>query len=381
MVRGDGVAATPRGATRTVRRGGAAATPRGPTGDIPRGRAAARIARSRDDEPPPRRRQLNYFGYYKISGKGKLEKCVYTNNALRHDGDEPGATKPPRRGRAEVRWVLILRGTSRGRHPHSNAARIRADAARTGRKRKDAPRYPIDALLRLKRKSSREGQAAAAATAAKAAAARAARPATARQSSLAAKREESANAAAVSVSPDPRATKRQRSDTEGTIVTVATAETGGSVDSDDERDAAAALDAARAVATGSRDASPVHRGDDAAPGAPGSPACWVDDALDDFFDASAPDGLFALDRWGDSPARPPSPGWLAGDRSPARGAAGGGDPPGPPAALSRQHSDASRPPPADARAAAADYDWAEHPIAGTRAELWIGPYPSVASPF
>ena len=63
-------------------------------------------------------RQLNYFGYYKISGKGKLERCVYTNNALRHEGDgTPGVEAPP---------------------------------------------YEIDALLRLKRKSSREGAAAAA---------------------------------------------------------------------------------------------------------------------------------------------------------------------------------------------------------------------------
>mmetsp|Transcript_2784 Transcript_2784/g.9455 ORF Transcript_2784/g.9455 Transcript_2784/m.9455 type:complete len:327 (-) Transcript_2784:44-1024(-) len=63
-------------------------------------------------------RQLNYFGYYKISGKGKLERCVYTNNALRHEGDgAPGVEAPP---------------------------------------------YEIDALLRLKRKSSREGPAAAA---------------------------------------------------------------------------------------------------------------------------------------------------------------------------------------------------------------------------
>uniref|UniRef100_A0A7S3JYV5 HSF-type DNA-binding domain-containing protein n=1 Tax=Aureoumbra lagunensis TaxID=44058 RepID=A0A7S3JYV5_9STRA len=54
-------------------------------------------------------RQLNYFGYYKISGKGKLERCVYTNDALpTNNNGEPGISAPP---------------------------------------------YPIDALLSLKRKS------------------------------------------------------------------------------------------------------------------------------------------------------------------------------------------------------------------------------------
>ena len=27
-------------------------------------------------------RQLNYFGYYKVQGKGRLSACVYTNDAL-----------------------------------------------------------------------------------------------------------------------------------------------------------------------------------------------------------------------------------------------------------------------------------------------------------
>ena len=27
-------------------------------------------------------RQLNYFGYYKVQGKGRLAACVYTNDAL-----------------------------------------------------------------------------------------------------------------------------------------------------------------------------------------------------------------------------------------------------------------------------------------------------------
>lgn len=53
-------------------------------------------------------RQLNYFGYYKISGKGKLERCVYTNDGLGDGG-------------------------------------------------LDAPPYEVDALLRLKRKSTRDG--------------------------------------------------------------------------------------------------------------------------------------------------------------------------------------------------------------------------------
>ena len=62
-------------------------------------------------------RQLNYFGYYKVQGKGRLSACVYTNDAL---------------------------------------------AAAEG----GPPDLPVDALLALKRKSSREGAAAAAAAAA-----------------------------------------------------------------------------------------------------------------------------------------------------------------------------------------------------------------------
>ena len=56
-------------------------------------------------------RQLNYFGYYKVQGKGRLSACVYTNDAL---------------------------------------------AAAEG----GPPDLPVDALLALKRKSSREGAAA-----------------------------------------------------------------------------------------------------------------------------------------------------------------------------------------------------------------------------
>ena len=52
-------------------------------------------------------RQLNYFGYYKVQGKGRLAACVYTNDAL---------------------------------------------AAAAG----GPPDLPVDALLALKRKSSRE---------------------------------------------------------------------------------------------------------------------------------------------------------------------------------------------------------------------------------
>ena len=78
-------------------------------------------------------RQLNYFGYYKVQGKGRLAACVYTNDALAAAGGGP-------------------------------------------------PDLPVDALLALKRKSSREGAAAAAAAAA---ARRApARPGTARQASM-----------------------------------------------------------------------------------------------------------------------------------------------------------------------------------------------------
>lgn len=57
-------------------------------------------------------RQLNYFGYYKLAGKGKISKCIYTNDALpQAGGGTPG---------------------------------------------EDAPPYTIDSLLRLKRKSNHE---------------------------------------------------------------------------------------------------------------------------------------------------------------------------------------------------------------------------------
>mmetsp|Transcript_15967 Transcript_15967/g.50048 ORF Transcript_15967/g.50048 Transcript_15967/m.50048 type:complete len:464 (-) Transcript_15967:566-1957(-) len=57
-------------------------------------------------------RQLNYFGYYKVSGKGKMHRCVYTNDALPSETDgTPGVNAPP---------------------------------------------YPVDVLLRLKRKSSQD---------------------------------------------------------------------------------------------------------------------------------------------------------------------------------------------------------------------------------
>jgi hypothetical protein len=118
-------------------------------------------------------RQLNYFGYYKLEGKGRLAACVYTNDALRPAG------------------ALCA-----------------------------------DALLTLKRKSSREGAAAAAAAAA--AASRApARPGTARSAAMRAAREER-EAAAVSVSPDSRAAKRPRALSEATVVTVETYPSDGS---------------------------------------------------------------------------------------------------------------------------------------------------------
>ena len=34
-------------------------------------------------------RQLNYFGYYKVQGKGRLAACVYTNDALAAAGGGP----------------------------------------------------------------------------------------------------------------------------------------------------------------------------------------------------------------------------------------------------------------------------------------------------
>ncbi|KAJ1458976.1 HSF-type DNA-binding-domain-containing protein [Pelagophyceae sp. CCMP2097] len=38
-------------------------------------------------------RQLNYFGYYKVSGKGRFERCVYKNKAFVVD-DETGVGLP-----------------------------------------------------------------------------------------------------------------------------------------------------------------------------------------------------------------------------------------------------------------------------------------------
>ena len=41
-------------------------------------------------------RQLNYFGYYKFDGKGKHERCAYTNDSLpTGPGGVPGLTAPP----------------------------------------------------------------------------------------------------------------------------------------------------------------------------------------------------------------------------------------------------------------------------------------------
>ena len=120
-------------------------------------------------------RQLNYFGYYKVQGKGRLSACVYTNDAL---------------------------------------------AAAEG----GPPDLPVDALLALKRKSSREGAAAAAAAAAarlrRRGPARRARRRCARR--RARRRLQARAAQAVSVSPDPRAAKRPRALSEGTVVTVET---------------------------------------------------------------------------------------------------------------------------------------------------------------
>jgi len=239
-------------------------------------------------------RQLNYFGYYKISGKGKLERCVYTNNALRREGDgQPGIEVPP---------------------------------------------YSTDALLRLKRKSSRDG-AAAAIGAAEKAAAKGVRPATARQSSRAQK--SAAAAAAAPMAPvaaviDPRATKRQRSDTEGTIVTVATAETsedrGACDDVDDHPD----FDSDPGVA-------PAER--------------WVEDVVIDDLFGGPPESETCLDGLGR--ARVPSPSWLTE-----------------PAALDVDDflSPPHQPEGVLSRLTSLS-EWAENPIVQTRSELWIGPPP------
>ena len=191
-------------------------------------------------------RQLNYFGYYKVQGKGRLSACVYTNDAL---------------------------------------------AAAEG----GPPDLPVDALLALKRKSSREGAAAAAAAAA---ARRApARPGTARQASMRAARaekEQARAAQAVSVSPDPRAAKRPRALSEGTVVTVETL------------------------------ASDVGE---------------LEDPLDAFFDHSP--ALFCEEAWDAPPPRPPSPGWLGGGCDAAAAAAAAAAPP--PGAWADRPIAASRP--------------------------------------
>ena len=191
-------------------------------------------------------RQLNYFGYYKVQGKGRLAACVYTNDAL---------------------------------------------AAAEG----GPPDLPVDALLALKRKSSREGAAAAAAAAA---ARRApARPGTARQASMRAARaekEQTRAAQAVSVSPDPRAAKRPRALSEGTVVTVETL------------------------------ASDVGE---------------LEDPLDAFFDHSP--ALFCEEAWDAPPPRPPSPGWLGGGCDAAAAAAAAAAPP--PGAWADRPIAASRP--------------------------------------
>jgi len=265
-------------------------------------------------------RQLNYFGYYKISGKGKLERCVYTNNALRNEGGgRPGIEAPP---------------------------------------------YATDALLRLKRKSSRDGAAAAAASAAEKEKARAARPGTARQSSRAQK-----SAALATTTPampveaaDPRAAKRQRSDTEGTIVTVATAES--------------------CEDSGDRDDIDDH------PDISLNPGCWVEDIfLNDFFGDQHDGGLLGTsdeeswDGLGRTRLLTPTSPLQQQDNLAARDGICRSDPNcgqflgAPPPNL--PHGCFMSP------ASGRPLDWPEHPIVQTRSELWIGPGPlgGVTRPF
>ena len=60
-------------------------------------------------------RQLNYFGYYKVQGKGRLSACVYTNDAL------AAAAQPRRRGLRRRR----LRGQLLGARPLRVSSRRR----------------------------------------------------------------------------------------------------------------------------------------------------------------------------------------------------------------------------------------------------------------
>ena len=108
---------------------------------------------------------------------------------------------------------------------------------------------------------------------------------TARQASMRsarAEKEQARAAQAVSVSPDPRAAKRPRALSEGTVVTVETL------------------------------ASDVGE---------------LEDPLDAFFDHSP--ALFCEEAWDAPPPRPPSPGWLGGGcDAPAAAAAAAAPPPG-----------------------------------------------------
>lgn len=113
-------------------------------------------------------RQLNYFGYYKISGKGKLERCIYTNDALPTDADgEPGVSAPPysidallnlkRKSTTTARPVVL--GVPRDEHDDDSAATppiVRTTSSpRVGRPRDDIaqpkrPRSePLDVASRL----------------------------------------------------------------------------------------------------------------------------------------------------------------------------------------------------------------------------------------
>ncbi|KAH8052904.1 hypothetical protein JL720_14840 [Aureococcus anophagefferens] len=87
-------------------------------------------------------RQLNYFGYYKISGKGKLERCVYTNNALRHEGDgTPGVEAPPYEIDALLR--LKRKSSAAGPRPRPRPTEPRTSAASTAATREAWAEHPI----------------------------------------------------------------------------------------------------------------------------------------------------------------------------------------------------------------------------------------------
>ncbi|KAJ8608899.1 hypothetical protein CTAYLR_005308 [Chrysophaeum taylorii] len=107
--------------------------------DIVLGRADESQTRSaRAHSTPPHPTEKRNSTSTQISGKGKLERCVYTNDALPTDGD--GALREDE--------ALVLKNSCR--RARNDGCLPASDNNRA------APPYSIDALLNLKRKSTHE---------------------------------------------------------------------------------------------------------------------------------------------------------------------------------------------------------------------------------